>query len=152
MTCSYVDNEPKAYYLGSLSLQRDISKNYNPTSWSVNGADTIEDVLRRLCPKLNMSKRIPVKDCKGVKIFDFELFYPHYYLELDEIFQPPSERFDLHRPYTYHMWNFLSHNMTIYKGTVYQILAKTFCPTIYDTYRHEFYADTVKVEEKVIKN
>ncbi|KAF9808796.1 hypothetical protein SFRURICE_013058 [Spodoptera frugiperda] len=73
----------------------------------------------------------------GVQIFGYELFYPKYFLEVDDMFRSPAKKFDLHRPYTYHMWNYLSHNRTIYKGTMYQILAKTFCPTIYESYRHD---------------
>lgn len=129
-----------------------ISKKYNPKKWSVNGAEAIQKVLQRLCPKLKMKEKVPVKDCKGVQIFGYELFYPKYFLEVDDMFRSPAKKFDLHRPYTYHMWNYLSHNRTIYKGTMYQILAQTFCPTIYESYRHEFHADVVKVEEKVTKN
>ncbi|CAH0701005.1 unnamed protein product [Spodoptera exigua] len=121
---------------------KEISEKYKPTSWSFNGAETIKEVLKRLCPKLKKEKEKPIKDCKGITIFGFELFYPQYYTDIDEIFEAPTEKFDLLRPYTYHMWNSLSQNKTIHRNTVYQILAKTFCPTIYEAYRYEFHADS----------
>ena len=74
-------------------------------------------------------------------IFSEELFYPESYSEVDEIFDSTTpEAFDLSRPYTYHMYDFLTKNRAIRRGSVYELVAKAFCPTMHSTYPGEFSA------------
>ncbi|PZC77740.1 hypothetical protein B5X24_HaOG203040 [Helicoverpa armigera] len=91
-----------------------MGQDYNPTAWSIVGPAAIDKVLKMSCPQLIHSANYraePFSNCHD---------------------------FDLGRPYAYHMWNFLSHNISIHKDTVYEIVAGAFCPTIHDTYRDEF--------------
>lgn len=73
----------------------------------------------------------------GIKIMPYELFYPlHYslwrfYFRVDTIT-------NIEPPYTYHMWNYLSNTEKIVRGSLYQVLAKKYCPTIYEMYGDEF--------------
>ncbi|XP_047024111.1 uncharacterized protein LOC124633062 [Helicoverpa zea] len=118
-----------------------MGEDYNPTAWSIVGPAAIDKVLKMSCPQLIHSANYraePFSNCHGITVFSYDFFYPYYYTEIEDIFSAPTVDFDLGRPYAYHMWDFLSHNISIHKDTVYEIVAGAFCPTIHDTYRDEF--------------
>ncbi|XP_063898597.1 lactosylceramide 4-alpha-galactosyltransferase [Helicoverpa armigera] len=118
-----------------------MGQDYNPTGWSTFGPAAIDKVLKMSCPQLIHSanyQTAPMSNCHGITVFTSELFYPYYYTEIEDIFSAPTEDFHLEEPYAYHMWDFVTHNISIHKDTVYEIVAGAFCPTIHDTYRDEF--------------
>lgn len=87
---------------------------------------------------LSKEKQLTIYYFSGVAIFNIELFYPVYFTEKHKLFDPPDSEFDMERPYTYHMWNYITLNETIHRGSVYELIAKRYCPTIYNTYGEEF--------------
>ncbi|KAJ8728406.1 hypothetical protein PYW08_016791 [Mythimna loreyi] len=123
------------------NIIKEISNMYDPMRWSAISAQAIDRVIRTLCPKVVISEDFqtePLINCQGLTIFDYELFYPKHYTEVDDLFKTQPKPYDLTRPYTYHMYDFLSHFKKINNDTLYDTIARSFCPTIYSVYNYEF--------------
>ncbi|CAH0579511.1 unnamed protein product [Chrysodeixis includens] len=118
------------------AIMFNIQKLFDPKIRSSSGGSILDYVIEEMCPELTASKSYaenPINHCKGVSIFDSQLFYSTYFSKSRETFNSrDSEDFDMERPYTYHMRNHV--DMKTDKDTVYETIAKNYCPNIHKVY------------------
>ncbi|XP_026729061.1 lactosylceramide 4-alpha-galactosyltransferase-like isoform X2 [Trichoplusia ni] len=109
-----------------------LSQNFDPYDWIANGPYIVQNAVLPLCMTGNISE-----NCNGIKIMPYELFYPLHY-SLWKFFFRVETFSTTESPYSYHMWNYLSSAEKIEKGSLYQVLAKKYCPSIYELYGEDF--------------
>ncbi|XP_028173012.1 lactosylceramide 4-alpha-galactosyltransferase-like [Ostrinia furnacalis] len=114
---------------------RDIKWNYRGDVWGHNGPGVITRVLKNMCSTADVWK-MTTATCRGFEVYGPEYFYPiewqkaHVYFERGHI--------DMDKAYVYHVWNHFSQHFKIQRGSPYDTLAKTFCPTAYSIFVDEF--------------
>ncbi|KAJ0177449.1 hypothetical protein K1T71_007458 [Dendrolimus kikuchii] len=115
---------------------RELNNTYKPEMWNYNGPGSITRVLRRICksPKL---VDWTAENCQGFPVYGPEYFYPVHYSKFSDYFKAGTV---INSPaaYTHHFWNKLSKDIAVKSDSPYAVMAREFCPEIYDMYGDSF--------------
>ncbi|CAH0667004.1 unnamed protein product, partial [Chilo suppressalis] len=113
----------------------DLVRNYRGDVWGHNGPGVITRVLKEACSTSEASK-MSAATCNGFAVYGPRLFYPiewqrgKAYFEVGELPTPDA--------YVYHIWNHVTQNCRAVNGSLYEVLVKKYCPTVYRIYREDF--------------
>nr|XP_022900704.1 lactosylceramide 4-alpha-galactosyltransferase-like isoform X1 [Onthophagus taurus] len=112
------------------SLLNDLNDNYNPKSWGGNGPYLFTRGVKKLC---GTTSNFSHNECDYLKIFSENYFFPVYYEDWKQLFDPKytEEILEITKnSYMIHFWNKLSHEwiLDVKSDAPYVTFAKKHCP------------------------
>ncbi|CAB3251882.1 unnamed protein product [Arctia plantaginis] len=119
------------------ALIKELKTTYTPDIWIHNGPGAITRVLVKFC-KTRHANKWTSSSCNGLEVYSPEYFYPIYYNRCKVYFEPGELNTVTKNAYAYHLWNKLTHNIKIEKGSPLMGMAKEFCPSIFQMYGDSF--------------
>ncbi|CAG4975695.1 unnamed protein product [Colias eurytheme] len=122
-------------YFATLFLE-EIVMNYSPDIWTHNGPGAVTRVLTRECNVKDPVLMTP-DSCKGFTVLSPKFFYPIHYSVRDRYFIPGYTK-KTSEAYVHHLWNRLTHHLSVPKNSFYYNLAKEYCPSVHNLYGDKF--------------